>query len=328
MANLCPNLESLSLNLCGRMTSATLHSWTKSLKHLCRLELNGSFLVRVDGWQALFKATGKRLTQFSLAQSPRIDLKTIEIMVKSCPNLTELRLVEAEKLNDEFLTPLSKLKKLLSLDLSAPGVSLNDDALDHFLAAAGKTLTSLNLSDNPELTDAALTSIAKHCPALRCLALQNIDLSDKGVATFFTTLQNKGRLGLETIDLEKGHALSGAALRALIAHSGPSVQKLSLLGWRTVDAEALNDLGRCHSLRELDLGWCRGVTDFSIKEVLDSCNQIQVIKVWGKSEILVRPKLNCYRLQSVDGCGPAQEGGAGCGHRDAFDLNERDMKIS
>ncbi len=284
MANLCPNLESLLLHLCGQLSTDAVASWGKSLSRLKRLELYGPFLVRKDGWSSFFKGAGKRLTGLLITQSTRIDLETMEVLVKSCPNLTELRLAEIGLLNDEGLEPLGKLKKLTSLDLSSAGTTISDDAVATLLSRVGKNLVSLNLSDNPELTDATLSAIAKHCPHLRSLQLRNaIELTDEGVAEFFGALKKNGQPGLEAIDLGKGHDLKSKALHSLVAHSGPTVEKLSLLGWREVEKDALSELTQCGRLKELDLGWCRQVTDFSIKDVLEACSVIEVIKVWGKS---------------------------------------------
>ena len=232
---------------------------------------------------SFFTDAGKRMECILITQSPRIDLETIETLVSSCPNVTELRLAEIGPLNDELLKPLAKLKKLAILDLSSAGFPFGDDAVAALLSSSGKDLVSLNLSDNLELTDATLSAIATHCPRLRFLYLRNlVELTDDGVADFFVRLKKDGHPGFEVIDLEKGHDLKSKALLALVAHSGLTLEKLSILGWREVEKEALSGLTKCIHLKELNLGWCRQVTDFSIKDILDTCNSIKVIKVWGK----------------------------------------------
>ena len=283
LAQLCPNLESLHLNLCGRLTTEAVASWGKTLKHIRRFELNGPFLVRKEGWATLFKALGKQLGGFLLTQSPRIDVESIDILVTACPNLTELRLTEIGQLDDDCLVPLSNLKKLKVLDLTSAGGDLSAAAIDRLLSTIGKSLTSLTLSDNASLGDEVLDCIAEHCPNLRHLGLRGLhDLSDDAVASFFKTLKKQSRPAMESIDLEKGDDLQGKALRALVSHSAPALQRLSLLGWRSVDADALVDLTKCSALKHLNLAWCRGVTDYSLKDVLASCEQIQTIVVWGR----------------------------------------------
>ncbi|WVF71311.1 hypothetical protein IAT40_006114 [Kwoniella sp. CBS 6097] len=286
MGKLCPNLVSLRLHLCGQLSTEALSAWAKSLKRVKRLELYAPFLVRKPGWISFLKAAGKRLEGILVTQSPRIDLEVIQVLVKSCPNLTELRLAEVGQLDVDCVAALHPLKKLKSLDLSFPGSTLSDESIIDLLAATGNTIEVLNLSDNPELTDAILPAIAKHCPRLQSLSLRGlVELTDGGVAAFFGSMQAQGRPGLTHIDFEKGHDLQDKALRALINHSGKTIEKLSLLGWRSVSKEKLNDLAGCGQLKEVDLGWCRHVTDFTIKDILENCGNMEVIRVWGCNQL-------------------------------------------
>ena len=282
MANLCPNLESLRLHLCGQLSTNSVVHWSKALKKLRHLELFAPFLVRKEGWLALIKGVGRRLETLMVTQSPRIDLETVEALAKHCPNLAELRLCEVGQMNADFIEPISKLKKLTLLDLSAPGTTLSDESVITLLDRIGKNLVSLNLSDNPELTDAVLPAIAA-CPNLKHLYLRHlVELTDEGLAEFFKTTKSKG---FETLDLEKGHELRDGALEALIRHSGKSVEKLSLLGWREAPAAALSQVKDMKNLKELDLGWCREVTDWTLKDILDGCESIEKVKVWGCNQL-------------------------------------------
>lgn len=282
LANLCPNLERLHLHLCGQLMADTLKHWGRTLARIERLELYAPFLVRKDGWISFVKSTGLRLKGFLVTQSPRIDLETITTLVDSCPNLTELRLAEIGLLDGECLAAIAKLRHLTLLDLSAPANSLNDEDVGLLLAAVGSTLERLDLSDNPDLTDTTLRAIVDHCPNLYELRLRNVvELTNQGVADFFTALTQNGHIGLRLVDLEKGHDLQDAALDALLTHSASTIESLSLLGWRDVGASSLESLGRCPVLRDLNLGWCRKLTDFTLKEILTACPAIEVIRVWG-----------------------------------------------
>lgn len=283
MANLCPNLERLHLQLCGQLMAETLRHWGKTLPRLRRVELYAPFLVRKDGWESFIDSCGERLEGFLVTQSPRIDLETVQHLAKTCPNLTELRLAEIGLLDGDCLAAISTLKKLKFLDLSAPAQSLNDDDVASLLAAVGSELEVLNLSANSELTDATLTAIAQHCPKLRELHLRHlVELTNEGVAQFFADLSDQGHPGLAVIDLEKGHDLRDEALKALVSQSGKTLERLSILGWRDTTVDALEGLAKCKILRDLDLGWCRKLTDFALKDILDQCDSIEKIRVWGK----------------------------------------------
>lgn len=265
----------------------TLTAWGKSLKHLKSLELDGPFLARKEGWISFLKARGKQLEHLGVTQSPRIDLDVMETLAKSCPNLKSLRLAEIGKLDSELLAPIAKLKKLQSLAVVSPGgTPIADDAVVSLLAAVGANLTSLDLSDNKELTDDVLKAIAKYCPKLTKLSLRNVDLSDSALKQYFDTLSSSKQPGFTYLDLEKGHDLAGSCLRALTAHSGKTIENLSLVGWRHVEADAVSGLSTCPRLQNLDLGWCRNVTDFTLKDILDGCNSIRTIRVWGELQCL------------------------------------------
>lgn len=271
MANLCPNLTSINLQLCGQMTAESLRHWGNNL-HLRRLELFGPFLIRTDGWQDFFRST-PGLEGLLVHQSPRLDLETTQIMVDNCPGIKELRLSEVGKLDDEFMRILAKLP-LEHLDLSSTRIT--DDGVEEILSAVGPSLISLNLSHIESLTDRTAQSIAQHCTKLERLALSNIDISNEAGAALFTA-----RKGLTHVDMEKGHDLSDAALAALLDGSAETLVSLSILGWREVSTAALGDLKRCRNLRYLDVGWCRQFTNFSLKDVLDGC-PVERVNVWGE----------------------------------------------
>lgn len=269
--------------MCGQISTDTLVTWGKSLKNLKSLELNGPFLVRKAGWISFFKDRGKKLEGLSITQSPRIDLETIEALVKSCPNLKNLKLTEIGQLDSEFLEPLAKLTKLESLAIISPGSTpLSDEAVVTLLKAVGSHLTTLDLSENKELGDEILVAMAECCPKLQHLSLRNVHLSEAGVKKYFETLSSAEHPGFVTLDLEKGHDLAGSSLGALTKHSSRTLERLSIMGWKHVDADTVSGLSACSQLRFLDLGWCRNVTDFTLKDIIDGCNHINEIRVWGK----------------------------------------------
>jgi DNA repair protein RAD7 len=284
LANLCPNLESLRLDLCGQLTTEAITYWGENLK-LKRLELYAPFLVRKPGWLSLFKSLGEKLEVFLVTQSPRIDVETIESLVEYCPNLTELRLAEIGQLNGDCLSHLAKLKHLVYLDLSSPATSLSDDSVVDLLTAIGPNLTSLNLDNNLELTDEILPAISR-CSNLRHLSLRNLpELTDQGVSRFFDDMQ--AHPGFVSLDFEKGHDLGSKAVKALVKHSAHSLETLNMPGWKEADEEALSSLAKCTHLKSLDLGWCRQVTDYTLKDILDACTEIATIRVWGECEGLL-----------------------------------------
>lgn len=305
MARLCPHLQSLRLLYCGQMQTDTLKDWAESMKELKHLELYAPFLVRQEGWEAFFRARGAQLETFLLTQSPRFDEGTLDVLVSSAPHLRALRLSEIGKLNSEWLPLIARLKELEHLDLSSPGTPLSDDAVSELLASVGGKLTHLDLSNNPELGDEVLEAIAEYCPRLTHLSLHHVDFSDEGVANFFRTMKAKGRPGLVELDLEKGHDL--ASLDNLIEHSGQTLRRLSVCGWRGAEREQLSRLGECKALEHLDISWCRNANDFTVKDILDGCDSIKEVRVWGEfwgglTELTSRLQPSHRQRPAEEGC--------------------------
>jgi DNA repair protein RAD7 len=231
-------------------------------------------------------------------------------MVEHCPKIRDLRFREFGLLKDSWLPILSKLQNLESLDLSAPGhVSLTDDAVIDMLSKIGPGLSSLSLEDHIRLTDKTLMQgILKHCPNVRKLDLSNIadytppqeddmyektGLTNEGVAEFFKAWKESGHDGLVVAELRQNHELKEEALMALLDHSGATLEKLDIKGWRMTSEESLKAIAeKCPNLRWLNVGWCRMLTDFTMKEILEGCPKIEVIKAWGECIIFTRSQVH------------------------------------
>ncbi|KAI8974163.1 RNI-like protein [Trametes punicea] len=287
LASLNPNLTSLRLDFCGHMDDTVATAWATSLPQLKRVELLGPFLVRAPAWQSFFRAH-PGLEGFLITQSPRFDIECMRVLVQSCPNLRELRLKEVGQLSDAFLEEIKPLGgQLTHLDLSYPGTAdaLSEAALIDLLACVGSSLEHLDLSGNLDVTDGVLfRGLKPHVLRLNALILANVtELTDAGVAEFFETWQAKP---LFKLDLSRNHNLADAALAALIKHSGAELTELNINGWKDVSENVLKAIPKCMPMiRKLDVGFCRAVDNFLIKDILEQCPDIQEVKVWGCQRI-------------------------------------------
>lgn len=213
--------------------------------------------------------------------------------------MKELRLKRFSKIDDEWLPVIAKFKKLETLDLSIPGhTSLTDEPVIDMLKAIGKNLESLSLGCHNKLTDRTLLEgILKFCPNVRRLDLSYVadfappqededyeksGFTSEGYAEFLQKWKESGHEGLIEADFEYDHEMKSDALLALISHSKETLEKLNIKGWREVSEEALTQLQKCPELKELNLGWCRNVTDYVMKDILTDCKGIEVVKVWGE----------------------------------------------
>ncbi|KAF9488954.1 RNI-like protein [Pleurotus eryngii] len=292
LAQLNPNLTSLRLDFCGRMNDAVMDAWSASLPALTHVELLGPFLVRPPGWLKFFSSHPK-LEAFLITQSPRFDLACLKSLLANCKALSALRLKEVGLLNDQFLTALGTIKEghLTSLDLSEPSQSCTEAAMIKAMKAIGGNLTKLDLSGHSLLGDAFLEKGLKPLRHLEDLALNNLpELTDAGVAKLFDGWENAALTG---IDLSRNYGLGSNALTGILEHSGDALQRLNLNGWGDFDVDAIHAFGK--ELVALDLGWCRSVDDFLIKDILGCCGKLREVKVWGCNRVTER----CPRKRGV-----------------------------
>ncbi|GJJ14915.1 hypothetical protein Clacol_009185 [Clathrus columnatus] len=303
LSSLNPNLHSLRLDFCGRLTDNALVHWAEHLPSLTRIELLGPFLVRVEGWKAFLERLGPQLQGFLITQSPRFDESCLEILTNVATNLTELRFSEFGKLSDDWVESLGKLTNLTSLDISYPSTSLNDDALVTLLNSLGSNLTHLNLSGNSDLSDVTLlTGILPNMKRLDSLSLANVPLvTDAGLAQLFTEWTDNPPL--ENIDLSRNHLAGSSALEALLTHSGQVLTTLNINGWKDASTTVLLDIGKkAPGLVKIDLGWCRGVDNFVIKELLDACGNLQEVKCYGCNRVTTDcPQRALLKIFGVEG---------------------------
>lgn len=311
LALLNPHLTSLRLDFCGRIDCNVMEAWSSAFPNLKRLELLGPFLVRVPAWLIFIKAHPK-LEGFLLTQSPRFDLDCMQTLASTCKGLTELRLREVGKMDDDFLKCVSQLGKLEYLEISYPGVpeALSEEALIDLLSSVGKDLAHLDLSNNINITDNVLLhGVKTFCRNLSTLAIAHApDLTDAGVAEFFDTWvdvddKKKGRKKvteepnppLSRIDLSRCHELSTAALEAILNHSGELMTSLNINGWKATSQDALKSIAsHCPELTQLDMGWCREVDDWIVKDLMEKCEKLRDLRVWGCQRVTS----NCPRRVS------------------------------
>ncbi|KAG2363065.1 RNI-like protein [Suillus spraguei] len=314
LASLNPNLTHLHLNYCGRLTSPVLLAFSTSMPQLTSLTLLGPFLVRAEAWIGFFKAV-PGLRVFKITQSPRFDLECMQTLADACKHIGELSLREIGLMDNEFTDPLCSLPPLKVLDLGIPGIGIDEDGWMKIIEKHGSTLETLDASKHEGFTDHVLQeSVREYARVLSELKLDEcLSLTDEGVAQFFgnwshpilalkdndhdmdvdsepeaslTSLEPfTPNPPLRVLSLARNQELSSATLVAAITHSAQSLTWLSVNGLRNVSSEALAQLKRAEELCYLDVGWCRQLDDFVMKDVVAACTKLNEIKVWGCSRV-------------------------------------------
>ncbi|KAF6264728.1 hypothetical protein COO60DRAFT_17560 [Scenedesmus sp. NREL 46B-D3] len=291
----CCRLERLELGNCGRGftdEAAAALAGAGPLQQLRVLRLGGAYKLNDAGLLALLQAS---------------------------PGLQELTVPSASRLTGSFLCRLpAAAPQLCVLELSdcrgLPGA-----AIASLLQQLG-SLARVKLDGIPEV-DAAVLSSAGRCTRLRALSLARCPHVDDAALTAFAALSRPGQQQqqaahspLEELVLDECAAVSDAGLLAVVGAARqlrvlslrrcgrltdasllPAVQRgtlevLSVNGLHQLSSHTLTELTRsCREvLRELDVSFCRGIAEGALGQLVDACEQLSVLKVYGCSQLTAR----------------------------------------
>jgi DNA repair protein RAD7 len=282
IAQFCPNLRSLKLKLCGRITNEVMDYYTEHLTKLASLTLIGPILILEQTYIKLFETVGERFEKFELKGSSRFSLKAIKALCDNCPNITHLRLGDCNLMDDEWLEPIAGLTKLKSLRIRNPEPDkLTTSAVVKLVQAVGSGLEELELKGCTGLTDEVLVdAIRPSCVRVERLNLSGCEeLTTEGVETLFKDWSINS--GLTYVNLENCVMLKDEALMAVTEHSGATLEGLNMSGMDEITKDALQTLTRCINLAELDASWCRAMDDDIMEQLVEAAPRLTKVTVWG-----------------------------------------------
>ena len=241
----------------------------------------------------------ERLTSVSLASCSTVQDITLIKLVSLCPKIQRLDLSRCLKVTDLGLQLISKrVKELKWLNLcECPGIT--DAGLQHFFQGqqqiGGCKLEMINLKGGVGITDAAVTAISHHCPALTHLDLDHCKITNNAAATlaqyplsrlsylsfaFCVKLEDSGlaemvktrRFALQTIKLNGCNMISDAGIEILV-NGMPSITELNLASiYRISNACMAEVFAKLPNLTLLDIRNCKGLTwDVFAHLPFDSC---------------------------------------------------------
>ncbi|KNZ51906.1 hypothetical protein VP01_376g7 [Puccinia sorghi] len=324
IAYFCPQLEKLTLNLCGHMTGDVLETYVEKLPRLREMELFGPYLVRKEAWLRAFEIWSKpRLIRhralhggvqeemegddeadgekvefiqgplvegFRLKQSPRFDLACVKALVTSCPNLTSLRLIDIGLLDDQGLEVIASagLAKLKDLSIANAGIH--------------------NGATGEALTDAGVVRSA--CAFYYSfLAVTRNDLIFSHSLSPNSLLQSVGA-SLERLDISQNKKLSDVALEAIRESCG-QLTHLELNGLRELSTKGVQELfdkfkqSGAPGLKHLYLSRCIKIGNEALYSILDhSARTLKVLDLNSvdelRAEALERLATEAVNLECLD----------------------------
>ncbi|KAL8128535.1 hypothetical protein V2J09_017690 [Rumex salicifolius] len=274
----------LQLDLCGRcmpdyVVQETLAN--KGLPALTTLSLKGACRLSDEGLKTLI-SSAPALKSLNLSQCSLITNAGINAVADSLRSgLRELYLDDCQSLNVMLLMP--ELERLANLEvLSLAGIpSVSDKFLKQLIGSIGRNIKELALANCGKLTDSTLRVISKNCYQLCALDLAYVTkLTDSGIGYLASCCQ-----AIQSLKLCR-NTFSDEAFAAFLEACGESLKELSLNNVSQVGPHtSISIARRCKNLVELDVSWCRNLTDECLGVIADSCESLRMLKVFGCTQI-------------------------------------------
>ncbi|CAI5476301.1 unnamed protein product, partial [Closterium sp. Yama58-4] len=280
-------LELVHLSMCGRSLSDTCLTSTllrapASLPALRSLSLQGAYRLSDAALPPLALAAPS-LAHLSLLHCPLLSSPAVSTLLSSlASSLKTLRLDGCSQLNARALLP--GLKALTGLTcLSLAGVpSVTDAVLADLLPAVGGHLKELSLAHCEAVTDESVAAAAAHAPSLTALDLSHLPLlSDNALHSLCSA-----QLKLRSLNLTRTN-FSDSALASLIQSSGAALHTLSVNAvYEAADGLLVALACSAHeSLQALDVSWCRSMSDHGLGLLADSCPNLSRLCLYGCSQV-------------------------------------------
>ncbi|KAG8367173.1 hypothetical protein BUALT_Bualt16G0045100 [Buddleja alternifolia] len=261
--------------------SATLARFPNCLPALTTISLKGAYRLTDAGLHMLV-SSATSLKSIDISQCPLLTSEGICSLTNSLQSvLRELYLDNSHGIDAMLILPaLLKLENLEVLSLA--GIqTVTDDFVSEVVSVHGCRMKELILADCMELTDSSLEVIGHTCLGLRAIDLTNLcKLTDVSIGH----LAN-GCHAIQMIRLCR-NVFSDEAVAAYLDVRGACLKDLSLNNIIQVSNHTALSLARnCKNLQNLDLSWCRNLTNEALGLIVDSCSSLQLVKLFGCTQV-------------------------------------------
>jgi DNA repair protein RAD7 len=284
-----PTVEKVDFRFAGQMKDSVLEYITARPCHIKYLCLDACNLISDERWFKFFAKWGSQLEVLKLSNLDcSMGDETVAHMVEHCPNLRSLKMKECWKMGDESLKSIAKLEKLEHLSLCLVQ-QVEEETIVELIQRVGPKLRTLSLERGfKSASDTVLETIHEKCSKLSKLRFcDNIVCTDKGFTSLFTEWRNPGLTFIDvsgTRDLDNANpdgpedpiGLASEGFKALMAHSGNTIQHLNISSCRHVSFDAFSevfapDKMKYPRLKELDISFHTRVDDFLVGTIFKCC---------------------------------------------------------
>jgi DNA repair protein RAD7 len=317
-----PMLKRLRLDNAGQFKDACLKLMTShpTIK-LSHFAISGANLLDSTSWTSFFKAKGSHLTSLWLSWidgDNHFSGATLTSLVKHCSNLERLKLQHLFALTPPSIPQIANLKHLAHLSLHprtadllaplTPDSTLGDAHILPIINKIGPQLQTLSLRDFNAATSDTLSAIHENCSKLTKLRITYAPLlQDPDFVLLFTDwrnppLRHADFTACRHVDAQNPHAnelcngLCADGFEALMAHSGPRLETLTVTSCRHITNEAFskvfigeaNDRPIYPHLANICVSFCGEVDDLVVEGMFRACPKLRRLKVFG-----------CFRVRNV-----------------------------
>ena len=258
--------------------------------------LHGANLLSEEKWHEFIKMKGSTLQSIQVyCTDKHFGDETIGVIKEYCPNISRLKVENNQKVTSDGIKAMGNLPlKHVGFQLHH---SVTAEALTHLVTNGGATFQTLSMKIVPQADDTVLEAIHNHCTGLHKLRITDSEfVTDAGFTKLFDGWKNPG---LQFVDFQKCRHLDStmprnnpeniglcdSGFKALMKHSGHSLQSLNIHACRHVTKAAFEEVFSEHAryleLKELEISFCEEVTDFILGSIFRSCPNIREVNVFG-----------------------------------------------
>ena len=262
------------------------------------LQLGATNLISDNTWHSLFQNTGPRLESLKLSElNDSLDDKVVQQMAHHCQRVRRLKLRQCSRMSESSLSSISSMTGLEHLTLAVAQDAIPENLVS-LIQSLGPSLRTLCLENYTEGDDSVLAAIHEHCSKVSKFRLTGSAIcSDRGFAELFTNWSNPP---ISYIDLSDNRDIDNAnpdgptdapiglgsdGFKALMAHSGSSLQRLNVHSCRHISHETLSEIfdGQTQYplLKDIDLSFITTVDDFIVSGVFKSCPQLAKLALFA-----------------------------------------------
>ncbi|KAG6356603.1 hypothetical protein INS49_014476 [Diaporthe citri] len=261
------------------------------------LYIHGANLLSAEMWKKYLTTKGKSLQRFQIYYTDKhFDDECMTALRTAAPGLKRLKVYNNQQVSGDGIRELAHLKKLQYLSIHLHK-HVHSDVYVEVLRSVGSGLRTLSLRWTPELDNTVLDAIHSNCHNLSKLRITDSEvMTDAGFARLFTGWRNPG---LTFIDFQKCRhvdsqkprdnpddiGLCSEGFKALMAHSGKSLQKLNLHACRHISKQAFDEVFSLEKiypeLKSLEISFCEEVNDYVVGSVFRSCPNLRELNVFG-----------------------------------------------